>query len=163
VARNGDRDVAKANLVARVLQGMQYEQVAARGQIYAVRVVERGLRPEAVARVRWHQDEGHEVVIVSASLETYLHPVGELLGVRSVLCTTLEVDAHGTITGQSQGGNCRGPEKVARLRGHLAGAPATIWAYGDSSGDDDLLAMADRAYRVTRRGEFVEAPARPSR
>jgi HAD superfamily hydrolase (TIGR01490 family) len=156
-----DRDAAKADFVARVLTGMAYGDVASAGRLYAQRVVEGKLRPTTVARLRWHQREGHEVVIVSASLDTYLHEVARLLGVASVLCTTLEVDQHGFITGRLVGGNCRGPEKVSRLAAHL-NASAThvaplVWAYGDSSGDDELLALADRATRVARSGRLVEA------
>jgi phosphoserine phosphatase len=31
-----------------------------------------------------------------------------------------------------------------------------LWAYGDSGGDDELLAMADHATRVVRRGRLVD-------
>jgi HAD superfamily hydrolase (TIGR01490 family) len=109
--------------------------------------------------LRWHASEGHEIVIVSASLDVYLAEVARQLDVTAVLCTTLEVDREtGVVTGRLVGGNCRGPEKATRLRGHLAlgGAPAQLWAYGDSSGDRELLAMAHRAVRVTRRGQLVE-------
>jgi phosphatidylglycerophosphatase C len=153
--RRGDRDAVKSKLVARVLGGMSYGDVASRGRAYAQRVVDRWLRPATVARLRWHVAQGHDVVIVSASLDPYLHEVAKKLGVASVLCTTLDVDENGMVTGGLSGGNCRGPEKVARLRAHLDGAPASLWAYGDSSGDDELLAVADQAVRVTRRGRLV--------
>ena len=37
------------------------------------------------------------------------------------------------------------------LRTYLAGEHCELWGYGDSRGDRQLLAMADRAYRVTKR------------
>jgi HAD superfamily hydrolase (TIGR01490 family) len=152
-----DRDVAKANLVARVLAGRAYGDVVSRGRKYATRVINGRLRSASVARLRWHVEQGHEVVIVSASLDAYLHEIAQRLGVATVLCTTLEVDGGGTITGRLTGGNCRGPEKVARLRAHLGEEPVTLWAYGDSEGDEELLAMADHPVRVTRRGRLVAA------
>jgi len=149
-----DRDAAKTRLIARALKGRSYVDVAARGRIYARRVVDRGLRPEVLARLRWHQGAGHDVVIVSASLDAYLHEIARLLDVDAVLCTTLEVDRDGIVTGELAGGNCRGPEKAARIAAHLDAdrANVTLWAYGDSSGDEELLAMADHPVRVTRRG-----------
>ena len=42
--------------------------------------------------------------------------------------------------------NCRAAEKVRRLDAWLAASglrDATVWAYGDSNGDRELLARAD--------------------
>ena len=49
--------------------------------------------------------------------------------------------------------NVRGPEKEARLRAWMAEREpyGTLWAYGNSSGDRELLAMADRPTMVGRR------------
>ena len=62
-----------------------------------------------------------------------------------------ERDAGGVLTGRLSGANCRGPEKARRVREWLAGAGldgAELWAYGDSPGDAELLAMADHPVRV---------------
>ena len=70
------------------------------------------------------------------------------------MCTQLERDAHGVLTGRLVGPNCRGPEKVRRLENWLAAhdiTDAVLWAYGDSAGDDALLARADHPVRVGRR------------
>jgi phosphatidylglycerophosphatase C len=101
-------------------------------------------------RVDWHRREGHELVIVSASPELYLAPIGRLLGFDAVLGTRLETAA-GHLTGRLDGRNVRGPEKVVRLRAHLGDEPVKLWAYGDSTGDRELLAAADVATRVKRR------------
>ncbi|MCU1429149.1 MAG: HAD-superfamily subfamily hydrolase [Actinomycetia bacterium] len=163
-AGRGDRDVVKANLIARVTTGLDWSDVHKRGQAYARLLVAQRLRPEALHRLRWHLAQGHDVVIVSASLDAYLHDVAELLGVGAVLCTTFERDELGRVTGRLVGGNCRGPEKATRLREHLGrelgGATVELWAYGDSSGDRELLAMADRPVRVTKRGRLLDVTRR---
>ncbi len=157
-AGRGDRDAAKAKLVSRVLGGRPWHEVAERGRVFAHRVVSEGLRPSTLERLRWHVGEGHDVVIVSAALDVYLDEVGSRLGVHAVLCTTLERDDEGRVTGRLVGGNCRGPEKASRLREHLrretGAANVELWAYGNSSGDRELLAMADRPVRVTRQGDL---------
>jgi phosphatidylglycerophosphatase C len=91
------------------------------------------------------------VILASASLEQYLVPLGERLGVDAVVCTRLERDAHGRLTGRLRGANCRGAEKARRAHEWLVGAglvDAELWAYGDSPGDAELLAAADHPVRV---------------
>ena len=49
------------------------------------------------------------------------------------------------------GANCRAAEKVRRLDAWLAERrlqDATVWAYGDSAGDRELLARADHPFLV---------------
>jgi phosphatidylglycerophosphatase C len=112
------------------------------------------MRRDTVARLARHRDLGHRVVLVSASLEPYLLPLGAMLAADAVLCTRLELAPDGRLTGEIEGSNCRGPEKVRRLRQWLDEnglADAELWAYGDSSGDDELLATADHPVRVRGR------------
>jgi len=84
------------------------------------------------------------VVLVSASLGCYLRRLGELLDADAVLCTEAAA-VDGIYTGQLVGQNCRAEEKVKRLDRWLADrslVDATVWAYGDSAGDRQLLARA---------------------
>jgi HAD superfamily hydrolase (TIGR01490 family) len=147
-----DRDAEKERLVGRLLAGRAAAPVRAAGTRYAERLATGGaLRPDMVERVAWHRGEGHEVVIVSASLDVYLEPLAPMLGVHHVLCTRLGVDVDDRLTGTLVGGNVRGPAKVQRLRDWLGAEDAEVWAYGDSAGDRELLAFADHAHRVGRR------------
>jgi phosphatidylglycerophosphatase C len=150
-----DRDGLKALAVLAVFKGRPFEDVVAAARDHAARLERNGLRPDTVDRLRWHQSEGHVVVFVSASLEVYLHPLAEALGVDAVLGTRLEVDGEGRCTGALVGANCRAEEKVARLDAWLAKtgrADAEVWAYGDSPGDHALLARADHAIDAHRHG-----------
>jgi HAD superfamily hydrolase (TIGR01490 family) len=99
-------------------------------------------------RLAWHRAEGHRIVIVSASLDSYLVPLAPRLGVDDVLSCSLGADA-GVLDGTLVGGNVRGPEKVRRLQQWLDGEAVELWAYGDSAGDDELLALADHPTRIT--------------
>ena len=132
-----------------LLGGRTAGSVTGAGSAYADHLWERQkFRPEILERLRWHRSEGHEIVIVSASLDSYLTPLAPRLGVDHVISTSLEVDQSGLVTGRLAGGNVRGPEKARRLRAWLGDGPLELWAYGDSSGDDELLAMADHPTRV---------------
>lgn len=103
------------------------------------------LRPEALTRVRWHQDRGDRVLLCSASPRLLLQPLADWLGVE-LLCTELRrIDGQGLPTLTSP--NCKGPEKIRRLTQHL-GALEGRWleAYGDSEGDRELLQAATRPH-----------------
>jgi phosphoserine phosphatase len=47
------------------------------------------LRPEALHRLRWHQQRGDRVLLCSASPRLLLQPLADWLGVE-LLCTELE-------------------------------------------------------------------------
>lgn len=146
--RTRQRDELKVQAIGRLFRGMPQARLDELGRAYARRLPEL-LRPEMVEQVRWHRESGHAVVVVSASLTAYLRPLGEELGIDDVMGVELVADESGTLTGTVVGGvNNRGPQKVARLQAWLdarygPGTEVTLWAYGDSSGDEDLLARAD--------------------
>jgi HAD superfamily hydrolase (TIGR01490 family) len=147
----GSRHNAKEALIARLLAGRELTALQTAADTYADAVLARGLRPWARQRVAWHQAQGHELLIVTASPELYVVPIARRLGIDNVLGTRLEVGTDGRITGRLDGANCRGPEKALRLKGWLAGRDVELHAYGDSRGDRELLAMADVARLVRRR------------
>ena len=71
------------------------------------------------------------------------------------IATLLEVDDAGRLTGRYEGANCRGEEKIRRLRLWMADAGmerAHLWAYGNSRGDLRMLRAADTGVNVGRLG-----------
>jgi phosphatidylglycerophosphatase C len=149
-AARRDRDRLK-ELACSALRGIESTEIEHLGEAFAREVGAGRLRDDTVARLRRHRELGHTVILASASLDPYLVPLGRSLGVDAVVCTVLERGRDGRLTGRLVGANCRGAEKARRVRGWLREhdlADAELWAYGDSSGDDDLLALADRPLRV---------------
>jgi phosphatidylglycerophosphatase C len=141
------RDEAKEALLTRLLSGADLRQLSDAGQVFGERLATRGVRPAMRRRLEWHRQAGHRVVIVSASPTLYLNAAGRRLGVDAVMATELEVDADGRLTGKLAGRNCRGDEKAKRLRAWLDDSghepSGQVWAYGDSRGDAEMLALAD--------------------
>ena len=140
-------DVAKERVLMRFLGRRPMAELEAAAQRFARHGIPRLLRRRAMDRFRWHRDQGHRCVLVSASLALYLEPWARAEGFSDVVATRLEVSADGTVTGRFAGGNCYGCEKTRRLDA-LLGARQNyrLYAYGDSSGDRELLAHADHAY-----------------
>jgi phosphatidylglycerophosphatase C len=147
----GNRDITKAAVLAYLMRGYPLARLAEIGESYG-RQLAAQVRPTMSQRLAWHRTQGHRLVMVSASLDIYLAPVGRQLGFDCVLATQLEVDDRGLLTGKLRGANVRRAEKATRLRqwleGAVAGRPYELWAYGDSTGDRELLAMADHPVRV---------------
>lgn len=143
--RNSDRDALKKKFVKAVFEGKDTSVVEALGVLFASKIADGWMRQDVANRMRWHQEQGHLVVLVSASLGPYLHPLGDLLEVDGVICTELEKD-HGVYTGNLIGQNCRGPEKVHRVLQWIQECGLTakdlVYAYGDSRGDTELLENA---------------------
>lgn len=154
VARGGrshwSRNHLKAATLRELVTGRAAADLDATAHAFADDVVAHHLRAEAVQLADWHRTQGHRLVIVSASLAAYLRPIADHLRFDAVLATELEVGDDGRLTGRMAGENVRGPEKQRRLDAWLGGAPAFVWAYGDSSGDRELWARADRAVRLGR-------------
>jgi phosphatidylglycerophosphatase C len=159
LARAGRADWSRNRLKAEVLEqllgGRDAADIEDTARTFAEEVLDRHLRAEAVERADWHRAQGHRLVIVSASLAVYLRPIAEQLRFDAVLATELQVGDDGRLTGRMRGENVRGPEKARRLDEWIArecaGTTPFVWAYGDSSGDTELWARADRAVRLGRR------------
>ena len=145
-----DRDRLKA-LACASLAGIPAAEIDRLGEAFARDVAANRLRDDTTARLRRHGELGHTVVLASASLDPYLVPLGRLLSADGTVCTMLERGADGRLTGRLAGPNCRGAEKARRVRallGERGLQEAEVWAYGDSDGDEPLLASADHALRV---------------
>lgn len=147
-----DRDRLRALATKLVFAGRAADAVETEAAVHGLLIERDGLRPDTTARLRWHLGEGHRVVIVSASYEQYVEVVASSFGDVEVLATRLQL-ADGMCTGLLDGPNCRGPEKVRRLDAWLATqqlerSDVTVFAYGDSTGDREMLAWADHPHWV---------------
>ncbi|HEY9024971.1 MAG TPA: HAD-IB family hydrolase [Burkholderiaceae bacterium] len=156
-----DVDEVKRRIVRRTVAGVPVIVGERAGRAHA-EAMAHGLRGAALARVRWHREQGHVLVLASAGLDLYLGPLGQALGFDHVLCSRLAVrpgdalagdGARGFFTGELDGPDCTGVEKLRRLEALLGGlAGVELHAYGDSAGDAALLAAATHAHWKPFRG-----------
>jgi len=115
------------------------------------------LRPQALARLRWHQQQGHRCLIVTASPEPLIAPLASSLGVELIATRCSDLLQVGPSTPlRLTTPNCKGAEKVRRLAQHLGVQPPAdqLEAYGDSRGDRELLEASGRPHWRS----FTEAP-----
>lgn len=149
-------DDAKEALFRRTLAGIEAEALAERAARFGRAHFAEHRRPDVVGRLEQHRRLGHRIVIVSASPEVYVRTAGADIGADAVVATRLEVSPDGRLTGGYDGRNCRGQQKIDRLRAWMdQNAPgALLWAYGNSAGDLRLLDEADVGVDVGRLGRF---------
>lgn len=146
----------KEALLNRALQAASpRRREAALRKLTAILVAQ--LRPKAVARMRWHQQQGHRCLIVTASPEPFIAPLAHTLGVELIAtgCSDL-LQVGPTSPLRLTTPNCKGPEKLQRLEQLLGVRPLTdhLEAYGDSRGDRELLIASGRPHWRS----FTDAP-----
>jgi phosphatidylglycerophosphatase C len=152
----GDRDRGrlKSAAVREFLRGLPRADLEAEADAFARVEADRLLRPDALETWRRWGADGAFRVIVTASPETVIAPFARRLGADALIGTRLSFDAQDRVAGGFDGENCRGPEKVARLRQAFGPAVRLAAAYGDTGGDTEMLAIAEvKGYRV-----FKERP-----
>jgi HAD superfamily hydrolase (TIGR01490 family) len=135
--------------LAALCKGWPVEQV---NQIVA-ETLEELINPyvyaEAAALIVEHQAAGRDVVLVSASGDEMVRPIGRLLGVTDVIATRMGI-VDGRYSGEVEF-YAAGPRKVDGVR-ELAGRRgydlAECYAYSDSSSDLPLLESVGRPSAV---------------
>ena len=106
------------------------------------------LRPAGIEKVRQTIDEEHNtVLIISASIDNWVRPFFDEIDKKiQVLGTQIETKED-RLTGQFTSKNCYGEEKVNRLTALYPHREAYyLIAFGDSRGDKELLAFADKGF-----------------
>ncbi len=136
----------RARVTRLTLGNRHAEDIATQAAGYARDVLPDLVRPQMLEQIRWHLQQRHTVVVVSGSLDLYLRPWCQSLGLE-LICNRLE-SRGGRLTGRYADGDC-GPRKVEHIRRRYdLSRYQRIHAYGDSSEDRPMLALAhDRWYR----------------
>lgn len=147
--------LARTTVSRFAFAGRAEDEIAALGNRYSEEVIPHVLQPQAMERIAWHKLRGDKVVVVSASLDVYLSHWCKAHGL-DLICTQLEA-VSGKMTGRYRGGDCAGHEKQRRvLEQYNLEDFGTVYAYGDSREDFELLSLADRKY--FRWEEVLELP-----
>lgn len=137
-----DRGKLKAEMARRFLGRISRDDLEAEAHRFARSQADDLLRADALACWRDWRARGARLYIVTASPEILIAPFAARLAADGLIGTRLKWDADDRYSGLLDGRNCRGPEKVARLKSLLGAEISLEAAYGDSSGDTEMLAFA---------------------
>lgn len=122
--------------------GANEAEIKKRGRDYAGEVIPLFPKGKAYEKFLWHKERGDKIVIVSASLDIYLAPWCENNKV-DLICSTVEYRA-GRVFGLDKNGDCSCEKKSQRVKeNYNLSDYDSVYAYGDTHEDDELLALAD--------------------
>ena len=137
-------DAAKQKFIYSFFKNDSFDAFEILAERYAEQALHKIVRPQALEKIKWHQAQGHDIYLVSASMENYLKPWGKKLNI-TVLGTQVKSN-NGHFPKTFASANCYGAEKVKRIQQALKLTDYTyIYAYGDSRGDTEMLALANEA------------------
>lgn len=140
---------AKQQIFAHLFAGMRIEKFDALCRGFAEES-QHLLRPKGITLMHEALVAGAQVFIVSASIDNWVRPFFDIRNLKGVqvLGTQIEVE-DGKLTGNFKSNNCYGKEKVHRIAEALKSFERSeyeIEAFGDSRGDKEMLAFADKGY-----------------
>jgi len=140
---------AKQHVFSHFFKGWEYNRFKSLGQSFYAEI-EKMRNERVIGKMKEHIANGHTVYVISASLSEWVEPWCLKQGVKAIMANEIEVDDNGVVTGRFKTKNCSRQEKVNRL---LEVEPHReeyfLYAYGNSSGDKELLFFADQGTLVT--------------
>lgn len=104
------------------------------------------LKKDALTQILWHKNSMHQVYIVTANFDLIVQQFAKEQSI-GLISTQLDIE-NDTITGKFASPNCYGIEKVNRIKKAVRNLNSftKIYAYGDSKGDREMLALATDPY-----------------
>jgi len=137
--------IAKEKFIANYFKNWHVDRFQKIANVYSLEKVNKITRLKAIKKIEWHKSQGHKVVIVTASIECWLKSWCDIRGL-DIISTRLEV-INDKLTGKFATKNCYGIEKVNRIKEvYNLSDYNQIYAYGDSNGDKELLAIATKKH-----------------
>lgn len=154
---------AKEKLLGHFFRGIPMKQFEEWGELFADRI-DQLVNKGVLAKIQSLLMAKVRVYVVTASVEQWVRPwCCSHLGVDGVIATQMETDARGMLTGRFLTPNCNGSEKLRRIKSEVPDFfAAKCIGFGDSRGDEAMLAVAHEAYRVVK-GKLRRIPASPNK
>lgn len=136
-----DQTTRLMNQLAQLSAGLERSKLMELVREALTTSIESAVYSEALDLIEAHHRAGHDVIIVSASIEEMVGPVAELVGADRAVATRMEVDEEGRFTGLIERSLLHGA-KVEALHEDAAAYGIDLsrsWAYSDSISDRPML------------------------
>lgn len=102
------------------------------------------IRPKAIDRIKWHKSNGDAVCVVSASWDFLLSNWAKSNKIQ-LISNIIIKNENGSFGFQQP--DCNYSEKINRIKSMFDLASFdSIYAYGDSTGDNEMLSIANYSY-----------------
>ena len=138
-------DKAKQKILAHFFAGTPEHDFQEKCNLFVEYRLPGLIRPEALTEIGELLGRGFEIAVISASAGNWIRNWTNRHSLK-LISTRLEVK-NGLITGRIEGKNCHGQQKVTCILEHWdLSRYEEIYAYGDSSGDKPMLALATKSF-----------------
>lgn len=136
------RQKLKESFLKFFFGGKKKDELEDLGRSFVHDHLPRIIRKEALELIFKLKNEDQEVAMVSASMDFWLEPFADQYGI-SLICSQAEYE-NDIFTGKLMGKNCRGMEKVNRIKDRYdLERYSEVHAYGDSNADRPMLNIAE--------------------
>lgn len=141
--RSGSLDIrAYSEFVFNVLARNEPSTLATWRDQFMTEQIEGMLQPKAFELLAKHREQGHTLVIITATNRFVTELIAQRLGVEHLIATEPEQDARGRFTGKLSGTPCFQAGKISRLQDWMSEHGEVLdgaWFYSDSRNDLPLL------------------------
>jgi phosphatidylglycerophosphatase C len=146
-----DRGAFKGALLHATVGGLDRAEASALVDGFVAAFPRSALRPDALSTIEQHRSRGDRLILLSASPDLYVEPLGRRLGFTQVLASPVQWRGD-RLDGHLAGPNMRGPEKRRAVETLRAANPGCfIAAYGDARADLEHLRVVDAGTLVNAR------------
>lgn len=154
--KNINNEEAKEATLKILVGGYKQVYLEHKAKAFAISKLNKYIKPAVYAKLEWHREHHHVIVLVSANLGMYLRYWAHLHKIDNVIATEIEfVNSH-FASGNLATRNCYGDEKVNRIEKFLIDNKLQFcysYGYGNSAGDYALLNYVNEGYFVS--GDYI--------
>jgi HAD superfamily hydrolase (TIGR01490 family) len=136
---------AKEIFLKYFFKNFEQERFSELCELFCSETLPKIIRPGIIDIIQNHKNQNSHLVIVSASPENWIVPWARKFEI-DVIATKLEIK-EGRLTGNIDGKNCNGTQKVIRIKEKIQLEKYTeIIAYGNSRADLPMMSLAQMRY-----------------
>ena len=155
------RDDVKLLMWQEVLGGLPREEAIALGNTFAKVWIQNELRRQTKTNIKKHQEAGDRLILATAAMDIIADPIGRALGFDDIISTRTHWTAEDHISGNFDGRNCYGEEKLRRVKLILGDlSPSKTLAYSDHITDLPVLLWAENGIAVNPHRPLRDAAGR---
>jgi len=155
------RDEVKLLMWRRVIGGISRGEIESLGATFSQTWAQNQLRHQTRASIKKHQEAGDRLILATAAMDVIAEAFGRTLGFDEVICTRTDWTADNRVSGNFDGMNCYGEEKLRRVKMVLGNsAPPETLAYSDHITDLPLLLWAGSGVAVNPHRALLDAAGR---
>lgn len=147
----GNLDVdAYLKLICTIMSQQELPLLLALRRQFMAQVIEPMMLTKAEALLANHRSRGHEIILITSTLEFIVEPIAESLGIEHLIASVPEI-VDGSFTGKTIGTASFQQGKVVRLKEWLQFNEQSLagsYGYSDSHNDLPLLSVVDNPCAV---------------